>query len=84
VKTEKMFWRFLELWRAIPDDYGRQLSETKSAEKGGCILLLTTEYESDIVKTGRDSDVTKWHFSTFCLKCHVGDGTSDFLFPVGH
>jgi len=84
---------FSKLWRAIPDVVGRQLSEAKPAEEGGCSLLPTAKYEQHMVKTDRDNDVTKWRFSIICKKCQVGDVTvgggrvaftSGFLFPVVH
>jgi len=94
VKNEKMFRCLLEIWHAVPNDYGYRMSEAKPAGKGECIILLTTKYETNVVKTDRDNDVTKLRFSIdFCEKCHVGDvtvgdrrvvPTFGFLLPVGH
>jgi len=50
-------WRFMEVWRAIPDVLGRGLSEAKPAEEGGCTPLLGTKYEPDMVIKDRDIEV---------------------------
>jgi len=50
------FWRFMEIWRAIPDIF----------DERGCTPLVTTKYEPDMVKTDRDNDVIIWRFSIFC------------------
>jgi len=53
-KFRWFYWIYVfEVWRAIPDVLGRQVSEAKLAEEGGCVLLLTTKYEPLLVRSER-------------------------------
>jgi len=47
----------MEVWRAIPDVFSRQLSKAKPAVEGKCAPLLTTKYKSDVIETDRDIEV---------------------------
>jgi len=52
-KNVLVYFYFFNVWRAIPDVYGRQLSEAKLVEEGGCAPLPTIKYEPLLVGSDR-------------------------------
>jgi len=57
----------MEVWRAIPDVFGRRLRFALPAEEGGCAPLLATKYEPNVIKTDRVIEDGKWQFFK-CLR----------------